>query len=82
MLVLERYPADNPVRRLFQHEGDRQENIGLAIELVTGSGVLEECYQLAQDYSTRAGASLEALPANSARDSLAELARYVVARQK
>lgn len=82
MMALERYPADNPIRRLFNHQGDRQQNIGLAIELVSNSGVLEECYRVAQDYSARAGASLETLPANPARNSLEELARYVVARRK
>ncbi|MFC1938815.1 polyprenyl synthetase family protein [Chloroflexota bacterium] len=82
MMVLERCPGDNPIGRLFNHEGDRQENIRLAIELVGNSGVLEECYQVAQDYSARAGASLDPLPSEPARDSLAELARYVVARKK
>ena len=82
MLVLERYPGANPLRRLFQHEGDKQENISLAIELVSSSGVLEECYQVAQDYSARAGANLESLHDSPARKSLRELARYVVARKK
>ena len=35
MLALERYPGDNPIRRLFRHEGDRQENLRLAIESVS-----------------------------------------------
>jgi geranylgeranyl pyrophosphate synthase len=82
MLVLERCPGANPIRRLFQHEGDRQENISLAIEMVAESGVLEECYQVARDYSARAGASLEPLSDSPARRSLRELAQYVVARRK
>ena len=82
MMVLERYPSDNPIRRLGSQEKDRQENIGLAIELVRSSGVLEECYQLAQDYSGRAAGILDPLPPGPARKSLEELARYVVARRK
>ncbi len=82
MMILERYPPDNPIRRLFSHEGDKQENIRLAIELVSSSGVLEECYQLALDYSARADTSLDPLPTNPARKSLKELAQYVVARKK
>ena len=82
MLILERYPGDNPVRRLFQHEGDRQENIKLAIELVRSSGVIEECYRVTSDYCVRACCSLELLPDKPARRSLKELARYVVARQR
>jgi len=31
MLLLECYPGDNPIRRVFQNEGDRQENVKLAI---------------------------------------------------
>ncbi len=82
MMVLERYPADNPIRWLFNHEGDQQQNIRLAIELVSKSGVLEECYQVAQDYSARACASLDLLLANPARNSLEELAQYVLVRKK
>ncbi len=36
MLVLERYPEENPVKRLFQ-SGDKQKNIELAIELIRNS---------------------------------------------
>jgi geranylgeranyl pyrophosphate synthase len=82
MLVLGRYPGDNPLRRLFRREGDRQENVRLAVELVAESGVLEECYQVAREYSARAGASLDPLPDIPAQRSLRELARYVVARWK
>ncbi len=82
MMILERYPHDNPIRRLFSHEGDRQENINLAIELVSSSGVLEECYQVAQGYSARACNSLDILPAIPALKSLKDLAQYVVARKK
>ena len=82
MMVLERYPVDNPIRRLFQREGDRAENIRLAIELVAKSGVLEDCYRVAREYSARACDSLELLAANPARESLKGLAQYVVARKQ
>jgi geranylgeranyl pyrophosphate synthase len=82
MLVLERCPGDNPIRQLFQGEGDRQENVRLAVERVASSGVLEECYQLARNYSARAVASLSPLPDSPARGSLEELAQYVVMRRK
>jgi geranylgeranyl pyrophosphate synthase len=82
MLVLERYPGDNPVRRLFRGEGERRENINLAVKLVAESGVLEECYQVARDYSARATASLDTLPDIAARGSLKELAQYVVMRRR
>ena len=81
MLLLERYPQDNPVKRLFQDRG-RQENIKLAIEQVCNSSVIQECYQAASDYSSKACDNLRLLPDNSARRALVELADYVVTRKK
>ena len=82
MLILERSADDNPVRRLFCHEGDKRENIKLAVELVRSSGVIEECYEAASDYAARACRRLDPLPDKPSRRSLTELARYVVARNK
>ena len=82
MLLLERYPDNNPLRQVFQNEGDKQENIKLAIELVRNSPVIEECYEVASDYCARARRNLDLLPANASRRSLEELANYVVTRNK
>ena len=82
MMIMERYPGDNPVRRIFQKEGDRQENIKLAIDLAVSSGTIEKCYELALDYSGRACRSLQMLPDNPARKALETLAVYVVKRKK
>ncbi len=81
IFVLERYPEDNPVIRLFQNE-ERQKNIGLAIELVRSSSIPEECYAVASDYCARACHNLKLLPDNACRRSLIELAEYVVKRRK
>ena len=81
ILLLERYPEDNPVRRLFQNE-DRQRNIELAMELVRNSSIAEECYAVASDYCARACHNLSLLPDNASRRSLIELADYVVKRRK
>jgi octaprenyl-diphosphate synthase len=81
MLVLERYPGDNPVTRLFRDE-DRQKNIRLAIELVSNSSIPEECYALASDYCAKACRNLDLLPDNASRRSLIALAEYVVKRRK
>jgi len=82
MLLLECYPGDNPIRRVFQNEGDRQENIKLAIESVRNSEVTRECYKVASDYCARASRNLDLLPDRPSRQSLKELAEYVVARGK
>ena len=82
MLLLEHYPEDNPVRRVFQNEGDKQENIKLAVELVRNPSIIEECYKVASDYCGRACRNLNLLPDNASRQSLTKLADYVVTRRK
>jgi len=81
MLVLERYPGDNPVTRLFRNE-DRQKNIRLAMELVSNSSIPEECFAVASDYCAEACQNLDLLPDNACRRSLITLAEYVVKRRK
>jgi len=83
MLLLERSPGDdNPVRRLFRHQGDVGENIKSVIEQVGGSSIIEDCYKLAADYIAGAKSSLEMLPDSASRRSLTTLADYVMARKK
>jgi len=81
ILLLERYPGDNPITRAF-HNKDRQENIKQAIELVRSSSIIQECYTVASDYSSQARRSLDLLPDNTSRQALIELADYVVSRRK
>jgi len=81
ILLLERYPEDNPVRRLFQNE-DRQRNIELAMELVRNSSITEECYAVASDYCAQACHNLSLLLDNASRRSLIKLADYVVKRRE
>ena len=81
MLLLERYPEDNPVKRLFQN-GDKGKNIKLAIELVNNSSITEECYQIASDYCAKAYRNLNLLPDNASRRALMELADYIVNRKR
>ncbi len=81
MLLLERYPEDNPVRELFQNR-NKQENIKRAIELVRSSSIVQECYTVASDYCARACRSLNLLPENASRQSLINLANYVIERKR
>ncbi|MDD4984918.1 MAG: polyprenyl synthetase family protein [Dehalococcoidales bacterium] len=82
MLILEHHPDDNPVRRLFQNEGDRQENIRRSIELFRDSPLVEECYRIAADYQSKCRLNLKVLPDNASRCSLQALAEYVLTRKK
>jgi len=81
MLVLERYPEDNPVKRLFQ-SGDKQKHIPLAIELIGNSPIVQECYNVAADYCAKACHNLSRLPDNPSRQALIQLADYIIRRKK
>ena len=81
MLLLERYPMDNPVKRLFQNR-DSQDDIKLAIEQVRNSSIIEECYTVASDYCTKACRDLNQLPDSASRQSLIDLADYIAQRKK
>jgi len=81
MLLLERYPENNPVRELFQNR-DKQKNIKLAIQLVRSSSIIQECYTLVSDYCAKACRNLNLLPDNTSRQSLIDLADYVVERRR
>jgi geranylgeranyl pyrophosphate synthase len=80
MLLLEYYPEDNPVKRLFS--GGGKDNIRQAIELVHDSPVVQECYQIASDYCAKACRNLKLLPDNDSRRSLVELADYITIRKR
>ncbi|MDP3879556.1 MAG: polyprenyl synthetase family protein [Dehalococcoidales bacterium] len=81
ILLLERYPEDNPVKRLFRDHDDR-ENIKQAIEMVRDSSIIQECYQVASEYSAQACRNLKQLPDNASRQSLLALADYIVRRKR
>lgn len=81
MMVLERYPGDNPIKRLFQGD-DLPQNIKAAMEIIRNSSIVPECYELASFYSSKACQNLELLPDTPARRPLAELADYIVNRRK
>jgi len=81
MLLLEYYPEDNPVEKLFRSR-DEQENVKLAIELIRNSTIIDECYQLASDYCARACQNLKRLPDDANRRALVEIADYVVIRKR
>ena len=81
MLLLERYPADNPIKRLVDSK-DRQVEIKRAIEMVRNSSIIQECYQVASDYCALACANLKLLPDKVGRQSLIDLADFITIRKK
>jgi octaprenyl-diphosphate synthase len=81
ILLIERCPQDNIRQRLAEKPGD-QEEVSRVIEMVRNSSILDECYQIAGDFSSQACRDLEALPENASRGSLLDLADYVVERRQ
>ena len=80
MLLLERYPEDNPVGKIFKNQ-DKQKNVELAMELIRNSSITQECYKVASDYNAKACRNLNLLPDNAARQVLVDLADYIISRR-
>ena len=81
ILLLEYYPEDNPIKRLFNNR-NKLDEIKLAIKLVRNSSIIQECYQIASDYCTKAWHNLKLLPDNASRQSLIALADYITSRNR
>jgi geranylgeranyl pyrophosphate synthase len=80
-MLMERYPQDNPVKRLFQG-GDKQANIKQAVEVVRNSTIIQDCFDVASGYCNKACQNLKLLPEKEARISLTNLADYIVRRRR
>ena len=81
LLLIERYPKNNPVRRLFAASGrSRDGHLQRALELIRDSDILDESYRVASDFRDRALTALAALPNGEARTALTDVADWVTAR--
>jgi octaprenyl-diphosphate synthase len=79
LMLLERYPDENPVKKLFETRD--MEYVPQAIEMVLNSSIIDDCYQVATEYSQAACENLPQLPENKSREALLGLCEYVVKRQ-
>ena len=82
MFLLKNHPDDNPVKRIFQNNEDRDKNVKLAIEQVCNSKIFEQCYAIASGYCTKACQNLGQLPDTASNQSLSKLGDYVLSRKK
>lgn len=84
MMLLERYPDNNPVKRIFARGESplNHDDIKVAIEMVNNSGIARECHYIATRYSGLACKYLEKLPDGGGKKALADLVTYVVQRKK
>jgi geranylgeranyl pyrophosphate synthase len=80
LLLIERYPNNNPVKRLFSGR-QRAESLRRSIEMIRESDILEESTNVALDFRDRALAAIEPLPQSEAKDALVEVANWVMQRR-
>jgi geranylgeranyl pyrophosphate synthase len=76
IIVNERHPQDNPVKRLFETKDKKFASE--AIEMVRDSTIIKECYKIAEEYRDRATKNLKTLPKTTSRQALIDLADFVV----
>jgi len=81
IMLLERYPDDNPVKDLFK---DRTQDGKLrqALDMINNSGILDDCYEVIREYCDQAARSLDILPDCEARLSLLALPEYIRERSR
>jgi geranylgeranyl pyrophosphate synthase len=80
LLLMERYPQDNPVRKLFSQR-KRQEHLSQAVEMIRSSDIPQESYGMAAGFGRRAEGALACLPRNGARRTLRDIVHYVLDRR-
>ena len=81
ILLMERYPADNPVAALFQ-DRDNPDKMQRVLDMINNSSIMQDCQEVVRDYCDRARTELHTLPHGEAHHSLDALAEYVCDRQR
>ncbi len=76
MFLMERHPDDNPIRKLFETRDNKY--VGQAIDMVLNSSIIGDCYEVAREYCDRACRNLKTLPKLASRQSLLDLAEYII----
>lgn len=79
ILTIERNPQDERVLAML--EGRAEDGVRSLIEMASGEAMIQESYRIADDFCGKALADAMKLPAGPARQSLADLTKYVTARK-
>ena len=81
ILLKKQRPDDNPIKAIFE-DREKERSLKTAIEMICDSGIITECYKVAQSFVESACKALKTFPDSPSRRALIELADYVVERQK
>lgn len=79
LLLMERFPGDNPVQRYFGKPGKGR--LHQAIEMIRDLGIAEESYDMARDFCRRANDAILVLPDGPDRQTLTDLTDYILDRR-
>jgi len=80
MLLLERYPQDNPIIPLFEGK-DQEINLKKAVDMIHNSEIIQESYAVAEGFARQATGEITDIPESAYKRSLIEIASYAVERQ-
>ena len=80
ILFAEANPDSDLLNSVISHK--HTDDVALLLERIRNSSIIDECLAIAMDYCSKACQALEVLPDNSARQSLSDLANFVVQRRK
>ena len=81
LLLMERYPKDNPIKKAFRGRRPKTEHVAQAVYMVLNSDILNESYAVARDFSDRALDAISSLPKIEARSALEDVAEHVLDRR-
>ena len=81
ILLMERYPDDNPVKRLFQNV-EPDGNLKRAVEMIQSLDIIPQAYSIAAELHGKAVQALEHLPDSIYKRSLVDLAAYAMERRR
>ncbi|MCL6650571.1 MAG: polyprenyl synthetase family protein, partial [Chloroflexi bacterium] len=79
LLLMERMSDPNPIKELFE-SGRIEEQLPRTVQLIRETGVIEESVAIAREFSRQAVGALQPVPDGEAKEALAALAEFVVAR--
>ena len=81
IIALERYPEDNPIAALADRPDD-EEGLRRAVDMVRNPSIIEESYAVANEFARKGTDTLKILPQSPSRDSLCQLAEFIVTRRR
>ena len=80
MLLLERYPHDNPIASLFAGK-DEEKNLKKALDMLHNSEIIQDSYSVAEGFARQATEVISDIPESAYKRSLIEIASYAVERK-